>query len=567
MTFFAAYRSETRKYTVTWYGYNRQILQQSEVAYGEDGIYEGPIPTRTNQTDAYFLFGGWDNSSANITQNKEIAPIWLEANPGAPSTFDSTKLSPVEVYSLAQYTKDTGYNYSQFDKYIGTDKEITVQMGYMPEFDNIESKVFNEAIKKYTGLKTDVVDTGIKLFNPNQSFTLAIDFTPGYQDTSIGTKASNTIVSCYDEREYLGFRLNNPGHVPSIQWHDQSALSLYPSNPNITTPTEQFREICVIRYEAQSKTLYFYSNNRFSLDDVYERSSSVGVLWNSFDATLMFGGLLAANTPHYATGEIHYAKLWYGDLGAEECKKICSWTYDTLTFEQVGTQRYNYSTVVDGVSKNLSTTASFLATELLEKPMPVYNGSYSNNLYPAWSGASLREWMNTKVLKGFSPEWQQILQPTIIYSLGKSQNASSMTGVDNHSKALQYYSRTSTVDKLYIPALAEIDPDPSEYSGSAEGISKYQDEKGPNKDNLQSYPQFNPENQSSRIKKMKGSNKNAAWWTRTPNLNNPKYQRAIAPDGGYGTSGMYYQLEGDSTYYWFTPTEKNNCGVLLAFSI
>lgn len=567
MNFFASYEAQTRKYKVTWYGYNRTILQQSEVAYGEDGLYTGDIPTRTNQTDAYFLFGGWDSSSANITHDKEIQAIWLEANPGAPSTTDSTQLSPVEVYSLAQYTKDTSYNYSQFEKYIGTDKEITVQMGYMPTFENVESVVFTEAMKTYTGLRSEIVDTGIKLFNPNQSFTLALDFTPHYQDTSVATKASNTIMACYDESSFLGFRLNNPGHSPVIQWHDQSALSLYPSGSNITTETETFREICVLRYEAQTKTLYFYSNNRFSLDDVYERTSSVNNLWSNFDATLTFGGLLNANTPQYATGEIHYAKLWYGDLGAEECKKICSWTYETMRFEQVGTQRYNYSTVVDGVSKNLATTASFLATELLEKPMPIYNNTISNALYPGWYEADIRTWMNTKVFKGFSPEWQQILQSTIIYSLSNEEAPSSITSVDSHAKALQYYNRTSTMDKLYLPALAEIDPNPSEYSGgTAEGLSKYQDDKGPNKDNLSSYPQFT-DTTAGRIKKIKGTEEAAAWWTRTPNLNSPKYQRAVDPTGDYGVSGMYYQKEGDAAYYWFAPTEKKNCYVLLAFSI
>lgn len=566
MNFFASYEAQTRKYKVTWYGYNRTILQQSEVAYGDDGLYTGDIPTRTNQTDAYFLFGGWDSSSANITQDKDIEAIWLEANPGAPSTTDSTQLSPVEVYSLAQYTKDTSYNYSQFEKYIGTDSEITVQMGYMPTFENVESVVFTEAMKTYTGLRSEIVDTGIQLFNPNQSFTLAIDFTPHYQDTSVATKASNTIMACYDESSFLGFRLNNPGHSPVIQWHDQSALSLYPSGSNVTTTTETFREICVLRYEAQTKTLYFYSNNRFSLDDVYERTSSVNNLWSNFDATLTFGGLLNANTPQYATGEIHYAKLWYGDLGAEECKKICSWTYDTMRFEQVGTQRYNYSTVVDGASKNLATTASFLATELLEKPMPIYNNTISNSLYPGWYEADIRTWMNTKVFKGFSPEWQQILQSTIIYSLSNEEAPSTITNVDTPAKALQYYNRTSTMDKLYLPALAEIDPEPSEFSGSTEGINKYQDDKGPNKDNLSSYPQFT-DTKESRIKKIKGTDEAAAWWTRTPNLNSPKYQRAVDPTGDYGTSGMYYQKEGDSTYYWFTPTEKKNCHVLLAFSI
>ena len=566
MTFFASYRAETRKYMVTWYGYNRQILQQSEVAYGEDAVYTGEIPTRTNQTDAYYLFDGWDSSSADIKHNKDIVANWAEANPGAPVHTNSIEMDPVEVYSLAQYTKDTGYNYSQFEKYIGTDKEITVQMGYMPDFENVESRVFTEAMKTYTGVRSDIVDTGVKLFNPMQSFTLAIDFTPGFQDTSVSTKQTNPIVCCYDEINWRGFRLTNytnATRMPSIQWYDQSALSLYPNNPNVTTATEKFREICVLRYDADTETFYCYSNNRFSLDDIYERSMKLPTKLDSFDASLMFGGFLQGSTQQYGTGEIHYAKLWYGDLGVEECKKICSWTYEKMHFEQVGTQRYNYSTTVDGVATNLKTTASFLATELLEKPMSFYNGRIDAGLYPGWQGSYVRDWMNTKVIKGFAPEWQQILQPTLVYSLGKDE-ASSVTSVENLSTALNYYTRKQTTDKLYLPALVEIDPDISDNTSSAEAINRYHDDKGPNKDNLSSYPQFVDTN-SSRIRKIKGTNTSSAWWTRTPNLNSPRNWKAVTPEGKNTETGYIPEGGSSSQQIFFYPWNK--AGILLAFSI
>ena len=567
MNFFATFESKLKTYTITWYGYNRVVVDQQEVPYGGDAVFAGELPTRTNLADAYYLFGGWDSSTSNVTRDKDIFPIWLEANPGAPTTSDSAKMSAVEVYSLAQYTKDQNYNYAEYNKYFGTDKEITVQMGYMPEFENVESRIFTEAMKTYTGIKSDVVVTNETLFNPNQSFTLAIDFTPGYQDSAVSTKKDNTIVGCMDT-EFKGFRLYSPNYTPILQWHGADEKNIYPTNSNVTTSTKTFREICVIRYEAGSKTLYLYSNNRFSLDDVYEQELTVSTNWADFNAPLTFGGHVYenGNYTNYATGTIHYAKLWRDDLGAEECKKICYWTYQTLAFEQVDTGRYNYMSEVDGVSKSLSTTASFVATELLEQPIKFYPNRIEGNLYPGWQGSQIRTWLNKKVIAGFAPEWQQIIQPTVVYSLGNQDAPSTITKVETENEVLNYYNRTSTTDRIYIPAYTEVYPEPpvANTTSYAKLYAKYGDDKGPNKNSLTSYRQYTAESNSSRIKKYQGTDTAGLWWTRTPNLTSPSYVYAVTPDGN-SANGMFYP-DPVAGNIWFHP-HAANAGALISFSI
>ncbi len=560
INFFATYNKEKKKYTVTWYGYNNQVLETQEVEYGSSATYTGDTPKRVNLTDAYFLFGGWEQSASNVTRNMEIYPIWLEANPTSISTTITSDLSPVEVYSLAQYTKDQNYNFTQFEKYIPLDSEITVQLGYMPDFEDVESIVFEDAIKTYTGLAKDIVVTDQNLFNPLQSFTLAIDFTPAYYDIS---SSQNTIASCSTTSgSWSGFRVysNTAGsnvnpNLPVVQWNGQSAIQI--NSSHTATNENTYREICVIRYNANeedsTKKLYIYTNNRFSFDGVIEKISEITTSLDPFSAPLSFGGRVNASgsavTGTYAKGTIHYAKLWLGDLGAEECKKICSWTYDTMKFERVDNQRYSTETQF--------VTSSFVATELLEEGMSFLSSRASKG----WDESSLRQWLNEKMFKALSPEWKQIILPTVVYSL-TSKN-SPYTSPTN-SQLTNHYTIGSTVDNLYIPALYEIHSSPG-FNGSGNAVDKlnlYVQEYGPSGVS-NPYKQYTAENVSARIKKYKNSDVAGPWWTRSANLGYAETTNYVKPDGSADEKYYYNKADSDSVYIY----NENKAGVLIAFSI
>ena len=573
INFFADFDAVTKMYTISWYGHNRKLLQTSTVPYGGTGVYTGETPTRVNQANAYFLFNGWDSSSANITGNKEIIANWVQADPGNLSSSNSEELHSVEIYSLAQNAKDTN-NTSLYNETLGLDKKIKVQMGYMPDFENVTSTVFEEAMKEYNGLKSDVVVTNKYLFDKThleKGFTLAIDFTPKYQ-----TSKDNVFVSCYNS-QLFGFKLQSPSNVPQFMWNS-NILKLYGAKNGYTTSEtyNNFREICVIRYSAEEKTIYFYTNDRYSLDDIYEQKITLPITnWEYSFAPLTFGGNVnedgTYSTLSYMSGIIHYAKLWEDDLGSEECKKICSWVYDEYEFEQVTDRtRYQYSSTSEEGSKLFNTTASFVATELMERPVNFFAASDYSLKYPGWHASQIRTWLNTKVLKGMSLEWQQILLPTVIYSLG-NQGDSNLPSIDGDT-AETYYNQMSTIDKLYIPALAEIIPNPS--ANSTSKAEKYLDDLGGAR-NLSSYPQYTEDN-SGRIRNLKGTDISFGWWTRTPNLNNPRYYKGASSTGDTTSISYKHDKDPSKENRYFSPhttpdTSKFQfnmpCSVLLAFSI
>ena len=54
-------------------------------------------------------------------------------------------------------------------------------------------------------------------------------------------------------------------------------------------------------------------------------------------------------------------KLWEGDLGATECKKIAVWTYNKQSFQYYGPNLY-----YQGESGDANVHASFIAENLLD---------------------------------------------------------------------------------------------------------------------------------------------------------------------------------------------------------
>ena len=64
----------------------------------------------------------------------------------------------------------------------------------------------------------------------------------------------------------------------------------------------------------------------------------------SIKNSLSFGAALneSGSASDFGKGIIHYAKLWNGDIGDDECRKVCSWIYTTMECEYVGKGLYNY---------------------------------------------------------------------------------------------------------------------------------------------------------------------------------------------------------------------------------
>ena len=251
----------------------------------------------------------------------------------------------------------------------------------------------------------------------------------------------------------------------------------------------------------------------------------------------------------YAKGTIHYAKLWYDDLGDSECKRICSWIWDEMKFERTNMQRYDR----EGGGK---VTTSFVATELLEKDFALER---TRNDHSGWYDSQMRTWLNTKVFAAFSPEWQQVLQSTKVYSLGDKNSTVGELINNSNNYLTQHYSSTDTFDKLFLPGGTEITP--TLVSSGEARYAIYESEQGPEALQLTSYPQF--VDNASRIKTYRFSDTAGFWTTRTPSLTERQNPIYVDSRGTVREASYWYDDKGGyGNFYKDTPA-----GVLLAFSI
>ena len=149
--------------------------------------------------------------------------------------------------------------------------------------------------------------------------------------------------------------------------------------------------------------------------------------------TLVFGCSKADDGSYekYAKGKIHWAKLWYSDLGDNECREIASWIHETIPMMVAKYKEYYLS---DNATKRANIT--FIAKNLLST-----NHSYGN-ITGGWSKSSLNTWLNTRLIKAVSPIWKSLIKKVNVTA-------------NNADKA----KTTSTSEcYFYLPSIHEIEP-------------------------------------------------------------------------------------------------------------
>lgn len=480
----ALYDSTIRTYSVKWVDSFNNILDSTSVQYGESATYSKETPTRESASGVYYIFDGWDKASTFVSSDIIIKTKWISGM--LPS--EGTELVNMNTAQLAAII-DNGL----ISRYLTDDSYAKLQMGYMPSFDNVEEDVLvDENGLELTG--KNHLDTGYKLFGPDsESFTLAIDFTPAYSATPL----QNVLVSCYNDFSNVtdypdmvqsGFQLFTTNNsAPRLKWGPNAIIDIHQSHA--PTNKKTYRDIIVIRYVKGDTNLYVYTNDRYSNSPVVENILRHSILPRHY-ANLVLGadksvdGEILSNS----LGRINYAKLWKTDLGAEECKDICSWVYETRTFDYVGSGRYG----IYGATKY--SNASFVDTALLDEGhvMKVGNSSVYN-----WSVSAMRTWMNNKVYAGMPLQWKQLMKKVIVKSLSTNSSTQAISTVSSNG------------DYLYIPAVGEVN---SLYTMD----TNYSQEL---RAGDFAYPVFT--NSASRVKHMGNENGvAAAYHLRTPSIQN-----------------------------------------------
>ena len=541
LDFYGTFTPIVRKYSVKWFSDSdeKTLLKEVQTEYGTSVAYDKEIPSKNTAAvdNKYHLFNGWDVSTGYVTGDIKTHPVWETSTANISTDTASEDLSAIQLYALSKQTLVNGLG-----KFIEDGEVIKLQTGYMPDYENIESDTIISEPVTFNGTSTGVIKTEHKLFNEDKSFVLAIDFTMNHSLTN----KDNTLMSCGGSGNIgRGIRLYSPYSAsgyqnPVVQWNVDKTAKV---SVHIPSASKAYRDICVIRHKAGDPNLYVYTNNRYSMNEVVEEVL-VHTGTNSIEHTLCFGAQASStgSLSNYGTGTVHYAKLWFGDLGSEECKKICSWTKGELAFRRCGTEAYYIPN-----SENVA-AMSFVAEELLEEPM-VFDASESgtNAKYQGgWDISDLRTWLQTKVFAGASLPWQQLITPVAVKSLYGSKNATT------HSDG----TIVNTTDTFYIPAYAEVSANAaSDAIYGKESNAVLYSPLDSAEEKFLTYPDGQP----------------GFWWTRTPNKSE-KLKQIVAPlDKGTGSASIgdssYYKPLADGTNLWKNYTKDEAHGVLLAFSI
>lgn len=484
VTITATYAASPRKYTIKYMSKNT-VLQETVAEYGTSILYEGDTPTYTAEEAAYkyYLFTGWDKSG--LVDGDKIVNAVYDSCEYASGYFDDKELAglrPVEIYAMVAL--ETGRTLSVSD-YLTDGDEMSITLGHDYDYDDVESHEFISEKTVFDGSKH--IDTGIKLFEEDRDFVIAIDFA-----MAEGNKTNAVLAECFQANGSNGFKL----------WYNGGTKLTYGTSSSDVAGIKN-REMLVIRHLKGDNNLYLYTanlggNNIASI--TLERAKTT-----TADSTFVLGCSQPEEGYYedFALGTIHWCKLWWADLGESACLQLAAWTHEEVTLEVCGFKRYY-------LSANPSKRCSFslLATHLLDRERSLHSLDSNSG---GWAKTTLNTFLNTRLHNALPLEWKALIKQVQISS-----------SVGDKSTEI------STSDcYITIPAVIEVDPsmmtDPYPYEGSSISYMTTND---------------------SRKRAFDGGDY-ATYWTRSPNVNYSNYYFVVQEDGStWGYNSPQYQQYG-----------------------
>lgn len=487
-TITAVYDSKIREYIVKYVSKGLS-LQESTAQYGSYVKYTGDTPVYTAEESAYKynLFKGWDKSGF-VDGNKTINAVYetCEYVDGYFDGKDLANMTQVELYTLMKMGLEA--------KSLSLKDTLDFKLGVDYSYGDIEEHEVISAATKFDG--TNYIDTGLKIMEKDRDFTIAIDF-----EFDSGNSVNSTLAQCFQGDGSNGFRLWY-SQEPRFSWNTDS----------ITPSAGTNREIIVFRHEAGSQKLYVYNSNMTGKEVSSTTLNAIRIPEHS--STLVFGCSKADDGAYenFAKGTIHWAKVWYADLGEEQCMDIAAWIHEIIPMEVAKFKGYYLS---DVASKRANIT--FVASNLLGTEKP-YNNKSTNA--GGWAESSLNTWLNTRLLKAISPLWKALIKPVKVYSsIGNKSNDTSVSNC-----------------RFYVPSLYEVDPTATSepyISETNAPIAYFTDDDTRKKANSSTPTEYK------------------SYWTRSPNATVANWLYTVNEAGG--------------TYGFSYPGQ--NSGILLMFSI
>lgn len=440
-TITATYTESLRKYAAQYVskGVVVQTAENGTGYYGDNITYNGSIPTYTAEEPyAFYLFNRWDKSGFldnGIDENgiKTINAVFDKFTYTATAFNDKelADLSPVEIYAMNKLNESGTINIQD----IVTNKDpYTIVVGNDVEYDDIESELLISEKTHFNG--SNHIDTGIRLFDEDRDFVLAIDY-----EFLSGNTSNSVLAQCFQANGTNGFKL----WYSSASGFTGARLTWGTASDNIVGVNK--REIIVIRHKKGDNNLTIYKSNldgnSILTTELTRTKSTIG------NGTLVFGSARADDGiyENHAIGNINWAKVWYKDLGEDVCKSLAEWTHESITLEACGFRKYYLS---DNTSKRCS--FSLLASHLLGRTKR-WNASNTNS--GGWANSELNRSLNTRLYNAMPTQIRELLKKVIVYS-----------SVGNMSTELN-----SSNCFITIPALVEVDPTQTSEPYNSEGTS------------------------------------------------------------------------------------------------
>lgn len=422
----AVYDPVTRNYTVEYIlkpnpSSSETVLQSTVAPYGTTVEYTGDMPRYSGEESAYkyYLFREWDKSGF-VNGNKKIYTLFdsCEYTTGYFDGKDFENLSEVELYTLMKMNLER-------DKTTEGDT-INFKLGVDYDFDDVESREFISETTEFDG--TNHIDTNTAIMDKDRDFTFAIDF-----EFDQGNTTGATLAQCFQSNGSNGFRL----------WYNSSVSFTWGTKSTNPTGTGS-REIIVIRHQAGSEMCHMYCSN-LSGNEI-KTTSLAAIRIPQMPSTLVFGCSKADDGEYekFAKGKIHWAKLWYADLGDTQCEHIASWVHETIPMMVA---KYKEYYLTDNSSKRANIT--FIAKNLLST-----NHDY-NSPTRDWDKSALNTWLNTRLVKAISPLWESLIKKVNVKANDGTKDKNILT----------------SGCYFYIPSIYEVDPGHSMEPYSAEADS------------------------------------------------------------------------------------------------
>lgn len=438
----ATYTESLREYTAQYVS-KGVVFKTSNGLYG-DNIVCDDIPTYTAEEPyAFYLFNRWDKSGFldngfDANGVKTINAIFdkFEYTSTAFNGRNLEDLSPVEIYAmnklgLAQDIITDGDAYS-------------FSLGYDFNYDDIESVEIigenSELGDEYKGVVefngSNYLDTGIQLFDEDKDFILAIDY-------EFANATSNAVLAqCYQGNGSVGFKLQYNGGA-QLKWGSNTS--------NIASVNE--REMVVIRHKKGDTNLIVYGSN---LNETEVKISSLASKEFTSTTSLIFGCEKQTSTifTNYASGKIHWAKIWYKDLGEDTCKNLALWTHEKIGFNACGFNRYYLADNPDGMC-----SFSIIASHLLERTRQ-WNSTDTNT--GGWARSALNKFLNGRLYSAIPTQIRSLIKPVVVWSSVGGGSATTPSTELSSSNCYITIPSLKDVDGINTSGVANSDPYNSE---------------------------------------------------------------------------------------------------------